>query len=287
MKIVKPSYQILQCPDGEAALALIEFIGRKAYKSEDKIDDGMNICPKCLGSGRCKQRRSVPHSSGVAPGPFVEFDTGCIQCGGVGRARVREPSSHKFVRTLLKSDRREQLKKKAIGMSSEDVVDMTLDDKRDNPEHESVIEHLVITVAFVNNRGWSHEAVRHRLCAFTQSSTRYCNYSQGRFGGEIQVTERSEEQLGSAELLHVWMKSIVQAEEAYMALTKDGVKAEIARDLLPTVLATDLVITANLREWRHIFRLRASPRAHPDMRNMMRNLLTELRHRVPIVFDEL
>lgn len=293
MNIVEPSYEIISCPDGEECLAKLERIARVAYKSEDKIDDGWRskMCEACEGRG----------FTGFGPGP----ETHCSKCGGGGHIQFREePSSHKLIRSILKADRREQLKARArevfnsVGgsrtlMTVDNIVDMVVDSLRDDPPHESVIEHESITVLFTSNRGFTHELVRHRLAAFTQESTRYCNYFKSRFGEEITLCpERDQDLLPDAltkdqdEAIGSWVRGVQAAEYAYMELVKRGSSPQIARDLLPQVLKADIVITANLREWRHIFRLRCSPKAHPDMRKLMIPLRDELRGRIPIIFDE-
>jgi thymidylate synthase (FAD) len=317
MKIVEPSYEIISCPDGEECLAFLERVCRTAYKSEDKIDNGKEICPDCQTSGKRAEfyKGSCPDCQ--TSGKRAEFYKGrtlegdCPTCQGKGRVQVREPSSHKLIRTILKTGRREALSDRVAELMkinfeqpgntwqrpeelARDVVDFILNTVRDDPPHESVIEHESITVLFTSNRGFTHELVRHRLAAFTQESTRYCNYSKGKFGKEIAVTRREAEHLQGSradewpinQAIGRWMHRLEQAEENYMRQLEDGSAPQIARDLLPQVLKADIVITANLREWRHIFRLRCSPRAHPDMRQLMIPLRDELRKRIPIIFED-
>jgi len=153
--------------------------------------------------------------------------------------------------------------------------------------HESVIEHASMSVHFVCDRGVSHELVRHRLCAFTQESTRYCNYGKDKFGGELTFIRPpfwpGEDQL---QLSEVWEQSMTQAESWYLGFIDQGVQPQEARSVLPNSLKTEIVVTANLREWRHIFRLRTSDKAHPQMREIMRPLLAECRQRIPVLFDD-
>lgn len=150
--------------------------------------------------------------------------------------------------------------------------------------HESVIEHASMTVRFVCDRGVSHELVRHRLCAFSQESTRYCNYTRGKFGGEVTFIEPPFWDGGDP--YFEWESQCSASEEAYQALVDVGARPEEARSVLPNSLKTEIVVTANLREWRHIFRLRTSDRAHPQMREVMRPLLAECRRRIPVLFDD-
>ena len=128
--------------------------------------------------------------------------------------------------------------------------------------HESVIEHLSATVMFVVDRGVSHELVRQRLCSFSQSSTRYANYSKGKFGSEITVIKPFLFKEGTAQYKE-WYNGCIASERAYMNLVNSGVTAEWARSVLPNSLMTEIFVTANMREWRHVFKLRCANGAHP------------------------
>jgi thymidylate synthase (FAD) len=152
--------------------------------------------------------------------------------------------------------------------------------------HESVIEHSVCTVRIICDRGVSHELVRHRLAAYSQESTRYANYSQERFGQEITVIKPCFWPEGSREY-HLWYKAMEQAEKTYMELLQMGASPQKARSVLPNSLKTEVVMTCNFREWRHVLRLRCSQAAHPQIREVMFNLLADLKQRIPVLFDDL
>ncbi|MDY0222550.1 MAG: FAD-dependent thymidylate synthase [Desulfobacterium sp.] len=152
--------------------------------------------------------------------------------------------------------------------------------------HESVIEHVSATVRLVCDRGVTHEIVRHRLCAFSQESTRYANYSKERFGNEITVIRPFFWEEGS-EQFEEWKGAMEMCEKAYLNLLAAGARAQEARSVLPNSLKTDIVMTANMREWRHIFKLRCSKASHPQMRQSMLPLLAEFNRRVPVLFEEL
>jgi thymidylate synthase (FAD) len=153
-----------------------------------------------------------------------------------------------------------------------------------NHEHLSVIEHSFITVRVICDRGVSHEIVRHRLASYTQESTRYCNYAQGKFGNEITVIkpcfwdENSEE-------YKIWAETIKHIENSYNKLIALGATPQEARSILPNSLKTEIVITMNLREWLHFFRLRTSPNAHSQMREIAVPLLKEFQKRIPVIFE--
>jgi thymidylate synthase (FAD) len=133
-------------------------------------------------------------------------------------------------------------------------------------QHLSVIEHAVATVRFVCDRGVSHEMVRHRIASFSQESTRYANYAKAKFDSQITVIEPPG--LSGVQRA-TWIEAMEAAERAYLSLIASGAKPQIARAVLPTCLKTEIVVTANLREWMHIFELRCSPAAHPQIREVM------------------
>ena len=153
--------------------------------------------------------------------------------------------------------------------------------------HEAILEHDSITVKFVVDRGVSHEIVRHRLASFAQESTRYCNYAKEKFGNEITVIEPCFWDKNS-ENYELWVHSMESAERAYFSFLL--ATPEKARAVLPNSLKTELVMTANLREWRHFFKLRAANttgKAHPQMLEVTRPLLDKFKRLIPVVFDDI
>ena len=201
MKIIKPSYEIIDKLDSSEILKKIELCGRVCYKSE---------------------------------------------------ARITENSAREFVKQIIKAG------------------------------HESVLEHFSFSVRFITDRGVSHEIVRHRMASYSQESTRYCNYGNDKFNGEITVVE--PHQIG--EQKSNWLKACKISEEQYFELLKTE-SAQTARSVLPTSLKTEIIMTANLREWRHFFKLRTAKAAHPDMRGLTIPLLKELKQLIPVVFDDI
>jgi thymidylate synthase (FAD) len=203
MRIIEPSFEILDNIDGLEILKKIERIGRVCYKSEDKIT---------------------------------------------------EESSKQFVSNILKNG------------------------------HESVIEHEKVSVRIICDRGVTHEIVRHRIASYSQESTRYCNYSKDKFGNELTLikplfwNEDSEE-------YRLWYDSMQNIENTYNRMIALGAKPQEARSILPNSLKTEIVVTMNLREWRHFFVLRTSPKAHPQMREVACAILEEFQKQIPIVFD--
>lgn len=152
--------------------------------------------------------------------------------------------------------------------------------------HEAVLEHASVTVKFVVDRGVSHEIVRHRIASYCQESTRYCNYSKDDFGSEITCIIPHYLDYKS-EGWETWKAAMKSCEDAYFKLLEIGHTAQEARAVLPNSLKTEVVMTANLREWRTFFKLRCANAAHPQMREVTRPLLEDFKNLIPVVFDDI
>ncbi len=152
--------------------------------------------------------------------------------------------------------------------------------------HEAVLEHASVTVKFTVDRGVSHEIVRHRLAAYCQESTRYCNYSKDGFGRQVTFIQPHFLDRGTRGW-ELWVLACEQAEKAYFDLLNWGCSPQEARAVLPNSLKTEVVMTANLREWRHFFKLRTAPAAHPQMREVTIPLLRRMQELIPVVFDDI
>ena len=152
--------------------------------------------------------------------------------------------------------------------------------------HEAVLEHCSFTVKFICDRGVSHEIVRHRLAAYCQESTRYCNYSKDKYNNEITVIEQCYLTQGT-ETYARWEKACIEAESAYFDLLNAGCSPQEARAVLPNSLKTELVMTADIREWRHFLRLRCSKAAHPQIREVATQLLEALQWDLPVLFGDI
>lgn len=156
--------------------------------------------------------------------------------------------------------------------------------------HETVLEHEKITVRVICDRGVSHEIVRHRIASYSQESTRYCNYSKDKFGHEITVIDPcfwKSESGKDQQKYEIWEKAMQEAEKAYMKLLESGATPQETRSVLPNSLKTEIVMTMNLREWRHFFKLRTPIAVHPQMLEIARPLLDEFKKRIQIVFDDI
>lgn len=152
--------------------------------------------------------------------------------------------------------------------------------------HESVLEHEKITVKFICDRGVSHEIVRHRIASYSQESTRYCNYNQDKFGNELTLVKPCFWEEGQVQY-EIWKNNMQMIEDSYNKLISSGAKPEEARSILPNSLKTEIVVTMNMREMRHFLRLRTSPKAHPQMRQVAGMLLVRLKEKLPVIFEDI
>lgn len=153
--------------------------------------------------------------------------------------------------------------------------------------HESVLEHVSLSILFVNDRGVSHEEVRHRLASFSQESTRYINYTLENKGGSCTYIDITPHLKNPEKSFEIWFNHMITCEKAYKDMIDVGESPQIARSVLPNSLKTEIVITANLREWRTILRQRTSVAAHPQMKEIMIPLLQNLKSLIPVVFDDI
>lgn len=162
--------------------------------------------------------------------------------------------------------------------------------------HEAMLEFGgMITVKFICDRGVSHELVRHRVASFAQESTRYCNYGKDEHIQFIipcwfeELTEGNYDDIAVTTIPEEvgWMNTMLYCEESYNGLIKLGWSPQQARSVLPNSLKTEINISANIREWRHILKLRTASAAHPQMRELMCPLLDEFKSRIPILFNDI
>ena len=155
--------------------------------------------------------------------------------------------------------------------------------------HEAMLEHASMTVKFIVDRGVSHELVRHRIASFAQESTRYCNYSFDKFDGEVTFIKPYFFEIGTEEF-EVWKNSCQTTENAYLALLQMNRTPQEARSVLPNSLKTEVIMTANMREWRHFFKLRAAGTTgapHPQMAEVAVPLLKEVQNYMPELFGDI
>ena len=171
-------------------------------------------------------------------------------------SNIKEDSAEKFIRAIIKRG------------------------------HESVIEHEKITVRFITDRGVTHELVRHRLASYSQESTRYCNYSNDKFGNELTFIKPCF-WYDDEEKRKIWEESLKNIEENYFKLIESGARPEEARSILPNSLKTEIVVTMNMRQWRHYFKMRCDKAAHPQIRELSIRLLREFNEKLPVLFGDI
>jgi len=148
-----------------------------------------------------------------------------------------------------------------------------------------MIEHFVISVRFITDLSFYKDMTRHRMASWAIESTRYCNYSRGKFGEELAFIKPVNITEGTKEF-DIWYKCMLDIERAYLDMAKLGCRPDQMRMMLPHSVKAEVNLTANLREWRHIFRLRCSSKAHPGISALLRPLLEEFRSKIPVVFAD-
>ena len=171
-----------------------------------------------------------------------------------------------------------------------------------NRHHESVLEHVSISVRVICDRGVSHEIVRHRLASYSQESSRYCNYSNDKFGNELTfikpcwfkssvedfneyANDNYTVDLSTDEL--DWIALMMAIEDLYSLFISDKWTPEQARSILPNSIKTEIVMTMNLREWRHFFKMRCDKSAHPQMRQVANMILDTFKEKIPVIFNDI
>ncbi len=158
----------------------------------------------------------------------------------------------------------------------------------------SIVEHASASVDMLVDRGITHEVVRHRLFSFTQESTRFVNYEKKMPASFIEPDGLSDDaaRAGNGERTElstrqIWRHSISTAEGMYRDLLRRGITPQIARSVFPNALASRIIITGNLRNWRHFFIMRTTKEAHPQMREVAIPLLAEFKAKIPILYDDI
>lgn len=321
MIAIKPFAEIMDTEIGVDVLKKIEWVGRTCYKSTDKITDDSaekfvsglisrgheamlehgSFCfmiPHPEWEGMQTIINNLQHHEGFKS--FLRFtnDGRCLVSGNVRAWRDFFTACYEqtgclpnyfepFIKYYPVLFPEFQKGIKWYGLNRR--VTITPVQTKDLKTVDEILTHQDVTVRFVVDRGVTHEIVRHRPASFAQESTRYCNYSKDKFGGELTFIIPEFFAKGSPEF-EVWRDSMELTERAYLNMTEMGVTPEKARTVLPNSLKTELIMTANCGEWFHFFELRAcnyTGKAHPQMLEVSRPLLDAFKHRISGVFDEL
>lgn len=152
--------------------------------------------------------------------------------------------------------------------------------------HTAMIEFADIHVKLIADTGVLKDLSRHRHCSFAVESTRYCNYSKGKFGNELTFIKPCNIEENS-DMYKTWLEAMQHIEDSYMKMAEQGAKPDQLRMILPHSLKTEINMKCNIREWRHIFKLRCAKAAHPSVQQVMKMILKELHQSIPVVFDDL
>ena len=155
-----------------------------------------------------------------------------------------------------------------------------------NRGHESVLEHEKVTIRMICDIGVYKDLTRHRFGSFSIESTRYCNYGKDKFENEIKFIEPVNIDKTS-ELYKDWYRTVDFIEQEYVRMSRMGATPDQMRMILPHSTAAEVTMTANIREWRHILKLRASKMAHPAIQQLMIPLLLHFKTIMPELFSDI
>jgi len=307
MNIIPPSYEILDSLDHQSLAVRIEYSGRICYKSEDQINQDsaipfvrkmaehghnsvlemgvvtlrisytdpklltelMATQPRYLHLDSPDDRTLLVTGSVRAFREMLIFHPDCVLVKAMAAfLTARHPY---FFETILPSS----------GLRNDATISVAKVrlDEVDSMAPEMRIKHRHVGVKFIVNRAVTHEIVRHRPCSFLQESQRYCRYSENKFGGEVTFIKPMFYREGSPEYT-MWKKAMVDTEQIYLKLLETSTP-QAARTVLPNSCKTELIVYANLLEWKHIFKLRTTRAAEPSMREVMIPLHEELKVRFP------
>ena len=294
MRVVAPSFEILEGLDSQSLAIRIESCGRICYKSEDKINEasanpfikrivkhGHNSVTE-MGALTLKvaidSETTATQFFAIIPKYFQidRLDKQTMLISGTVRAFRELQQNHGSVKMVkaITNYLAEQNplffedlvpKRGAVPQSGVEIEKMPLAEV-DALSADLLAKHRFIAVKFITNRAVTHEIVRHRPCSFLQESQRYCRYSEDKFGSEVTFIKPMFFAEGSVEY-KVWEEAMVETEKLYLKLLETS-SPQAARTVLPNSCKTELIVYANLLEWLHIFRLRTTPAAEPSMREL-------------------
>lgn len=311
MKVIPPSYEILDSLDRQSLAVRIEYCGRICYKSEDKIDQDSAIpfTRKMAEHGHnsvlemgalslkiTNSNQELLAELFAALPKYLQIDslneTTLLISGSVRAFRemlIFHPECRLvnymaaflagqypyFFETIIP----------AGGLQSDESITVTKLslEEVDKLPADLLANHRHLAVKFIINRAVTHEIVRHRPCSFLQESQRYCRYSDNKFGGEVTFIKPMFYATGTKEY-DLWTKAMEDTERIYLDLLETSTP-QAARTVLPNSCKTELIVYANLSEWKHIFKLRTTKAAEPSMREVMIPLHQEFQQRFPQVFE--
>lgn len=150
--------------------------------------------------------------------------------------------------------------------------------------HESVLEHEKVTVRIYSDIGSYKDLTRHRFASLSVESTRYCSYDKDKYGNEIAIM--NPVYIEDKEVYEVWKKTMEEMEKGYMEMKRLGASTDMCREVLPHSTAGEYTMTANIREWKHILKLRTNKRVHPSIRQVLIPLLKYFKEQMPEIFDD-
>ena len=285
MKLIESKVEVIeQQPGLEGVYKQIELAGRTCYKSEDKIteDSAKEFVDRMIKSnhgamlehGTVYLKITYPISTTLSKEEFEKYIDEHRAEYALGNkliddkyTKARAVSDDTYCTWYITTNMRVLCTNLYNSLPWRDYI------CEPTEHHEKRI-----TARFTCDRGVSHEIVRHRVMSFAQESTRYCNYSKDKFGNELTFIKPHNESVltGPLEANSTFVTAMMQAEQNYLDMLDEGFKPQIARQVLPHALKTEVVVTGFESDWEHFFELRTAGAAHPDMRKLALELQEKL-----------
>lgn len=301
VKIVEASSEIYALNDVSQICTHIEHCGRTCYKSENLITESTAI-PFISGILKSGHESVIEHANVIFSMPLIDKNKEIFTLKDIRGLNVsveKHPALKKDV--IVVSGNIRALRDLARQCDIHDfLLALGLEIFYINPNGRCIFEgvkiegiqksafselHNYITTHSICDIGAYKDVTRHRLASFSIESTRYCNYSKGKFGSELTMIEPCNIEKGT-ELYDEWFKTMEMIEKSYMRMAELGAKGDQLRMILPHSCKADMIMTANVREWKHIFALRCHTAAHPSVRLVMKKALSNLYKLYPDFFAD-
>lgn len=311
MKVISPFYEILDSLDLQGLAVRIEYCGRVCYKSEDKIDrdSAIPFTRKMAEHGHNSVLEmgvlslKITHAGPEHLAELYATQPKYLQIDHLDPDTLLVSGSVRAFREMLIFHPACRLVNSMAAFLAERhpyFFDTIIPAGGLRPEPDVVVrkvglaeidklpadllaKHRHLAVKFTVNRAITHEIVRHRPCSFLQESQRYCRYADNKFGGEVTFIKPMFYEEGTREF-ELWTRAMELTERIYLELLETSTP-QAARTVLPNSCKTELIVYANLVEWKHIFKLRTTKAAEPSMREVMIPLHQEFKQRFPQIFE--
>lgn len=268
MRLIDASYEIIeQEPNILGVYKQIEKAARTAYKSEDKITEGSAqrmVEALCKSNhGACLEHGTIYLEVPMENGDWVGI---CGDYNDNPYSRVKYVDYGDCMKAYITTNARV-------------IFENGWEDDLKYMCEPTEFHEKRVTVKFITSIIIVREILRHRHFSFLNESTRYCNYAKGKFNSELTFIKPDTNNWINEDNCYEYLAGLQYAEKCYLKAIDHGVKPEIARDILPLSLKSELIVTGFVSDWIHFFRLRshiaATGKPHPDIQKLADPLMQE------------